>query len=526
MPPFRAYVAFMAAALFWLGGTGPSNGISSGSAKGDEYSTGTPRLESTQSSPDGSRRGAAGVLAGGVAHSQALTFTALMPLVLASADLAPPLPRTWGLQFALEFLGDRHLDNVALELPRARTFGLASVRTNIPWDEIEPVDVAPEHYDWTIADARIGEYSEAGFDVIATLISYPPWAVRYGCGGGFLQGGEEHWREFVRAIAERYSRPPFRVVLWEIGNEVDGETRIRDEDFERPPGWGPGEPTVPHGGCWGDMAPEYVAFLRAAYEEIKAVDPDAKVAYGGLALQPWEDRFHLDFMDRFLEAGGSAYYDVDNYHWFAHLSDIPGQPRGPEKHGWLMAALARHGAAGRPVWLTETYRLTRPSQPETEADQVRFLTREIVEMLALPEIERVYWYGWVDYPSGIGDSDQIGRGLIRPDRTPKPATDVLAHVVAATNGVPHDESTDAVWATRFSRRLTAREYVIAWSRDQGTHTYEFAGLADQVALVRSYSPQVVMAGECCPEQHVTSVNGRFRVEIGPDPLIIELLPAQ
>jgi hypothetical protein len=78
-----------------------------------------------------------------------------------------------------------------------------------------------------------------------------------------------------------------------------------------------------------------VAFLRAAYEEIKAVDPTATVMTSGLAYAVFDKWFIRDFFDNFLAAGGGAYTDVAGFHWFP-LSPALGygwrKGRGAPKH--------------------------------------------------------------------------------------------------------------------------------------------------------------------------------------------------
>jgi hypothetical protein len=214
---------------------------------------------------------------------------------------------------------------------------------------------------------------------------------------------------------------------------------------------------------------------------------------------------------------------VDNYHWFAHLSKIPGQPTGPEKHRWLMDALQRHGQGGRPVWLTETYQLTLTGQPATLGDQVEFLTHDLVEMLALPEIERVYWYSWVDNPPGIGDADQIGRGLIGGDRVPKPAALVLPFTLDYTNGIPEDRSTADVRATAFRWYRTPLDTMLLWSRDGASHAYAIPARPGKLARVRRFPVDAVISGDCCPERLVAPVDGAYRLDVGGQTLYVDFV---
>ncbi len=445
-----------------------------------------------------------------------------LPLIVQRASVFGSWPRVWGMQFMLDELPERHLQNVNVELPRARQLGLSSVRTNLRWDRVEPENTTPEEFDWRELDQRLGLYSSRGFDVIVTIVAYPNWATRYQCGYELLPGMEAEWREFVHAAAARYSRSPqSSVIAWKSGNEPDGKTVINDEDWERPPEWGRGEPTVPYGGCWGDRAPEYGEFLRMAYEEIKAVDPDVLVTHGGLAYADLRNMFHMDFLDKLLEAGGGDYFDFLNYHWFPN---VPYQVSGPEKHRSLTDTLARHGVR-KDVWLTETYRLTFPQDPVgSQRWQIRFLTTELVEMLAFGDLTRVYWYGWVDFPPGYKDPDLPQRGLVRHDHTPKTALPILPYVVSHTNGQPVDISTRDVVAVRFVSPGGRRDHAIAWSRDGSPSVLTLpAGQGERAwARVHEFPEEMLLAGRCCAEYIVHPKDGVFRFEVGPDSLFIEL----
>lgn len=426
----------------------------------------------------------------------------------------------WGLQFSLEDELDLWEEYAEIELPRAHRLGMRSIRTNLRWDDVEPRNVEPSEYDWSIYDRRLAEYSDAGLDVIVTLVAYPSWATEWQCGGAVLQGMDVEWREFVREAARRYRAPRYNIAGWEIGNEVDGKTKIVEADYDRSPEWGGGQPTVPHGGCWGDRAPAYKEFLREAYEEIKGVDPDVPVLLGGLAYVDLYDYFgydlmHMDFLDKLLEAGGGAYFDVFSYHWFPDV-DPRYQPPGPERHRELMAKLHKHGLRP-PVWLTETYRLSDPTPPEGELRQMLFTSRDIVELLAFPELERVYWYGWVDFPPRFKpDPSQWDRGAVRHDHTAKPVVKALPYTIEYTNGIPEDVSTDAVRAIQFRRPREAVTYVIAWPRDEGTADLVVPVPSGSQALVTRFPPDLLLQGECCVHEHLREQSGRIEVSVGQE----------
>ena len=323
--------------------------------------------------------------------------TTYVPYAARGADLALPGGRVWGLQFAWDDFPVEHRKAVALELKRPATLGLGSVRTMLHWRQIEPQNTDPAGYDWSKADELLGDYSRH-YDVLVSIVDYPAWATVYKCGYDFQPGMEVEWRQFIRALTERYSRPPYRIAGWEISNEVDIKTTIDDLDRKRPPEWGGGEPTVPVGGCFGDRPEAYLRFLKSAREEIKAVAPRSIVTLGGLAYVSTIPGFHPEFLDRFLALGGGELIDVMNLHWFP---DIPTEAAGITKFAAMRASLAAHGKADLPIWITETYRLTQNADPDSPRRQMLFLTRDLVQILAIPQVQRVYWYGWVDFPAAF-----------------------------------------------------------------------------------------------------------------------------
>jgi hypothetical protein len=432
-------------------------------------------------------------------------------------NMPGPEPRAWGMQLPLDEDPVQMAEIVAKELPRASKAGLSIVRTNIRWDAIEAAPTTPDKFDWASTDARVGAYSRAGFDVLGTLVAYPKWATRYACGYALLPGQEDAWKTWVRETVRRYSQPPYRVTAWEVGNEVDGETVVRDDDNARPAGWGQGEPTTPLGGCWGDRAAEYKEFLRLAYGEIKSADPNARVSIGGLAYVDTRD-FVTDFLPHLMAAGAGPYFDFLSYHWFPDLGQALS---GVQKHRAMADIMARAGFP-KPLWLTETFRMTFTGDTASESRQIPFLTHEIVEMLAQPDLQRVFWYGWMDFPTGYGNVPQYQRGIVRGDHTPKAAFPVLPYAVRYTNGIPADVSDAKVRAYRFTRIRSGEDYLIAWSKDSRPDRYTLAVPPGTVADVTWFPADQLMAGHCCSKRTVNAPNGTLTLEVGPDPLYVSL----
>lgn len=447
------------------------------------------------------------------AAGPAAAWKAYLPVAGRSADLAP-VQRVWGLQLMMEPWPEQHDADIARELPRARAAGLTAVRTNLRWDEVEPENVEVAAFDWSAPDRRFRQYADAGFELSITIIAYPSWATVYRCGYGLRPGMEAEWRSFVRAAAARYGRAPYRVAAWEIGNEPDGESVLGPEDFDRTPEWGFGEPTTPHGGCWGDRADAYRHFLEAAAQEIRLAAPGTPVMAGSLAHAPG---FQLDFLDALLEAGGGPSFDVLGVHWYPDARYDP--PDGVDRFRGFVRTMAAHGLH-KPVWLTETYRLTHPGYPHTEANQIPFLTREIVTLLAQPELERVFWYGWLDLPAGVSDGvGVLARGIVLSDHTPKAAFPILPYTVAFTRGRPRDASTSEVEAVRFGA-----EHVVAWSRSGERVDYAVPTAPFGTVRVLRFPESAVMAGACCDAttHRDADGDGMVSVAVGRDSRFIEI----
>ena len=463
-----------------------------------------------------------------------------LPWLGRDADLSRPHRITFGFQFAMEDFPEQHREDLRLELPRGRHVGLRSVRARLFWDHVEPENVAPEDFDWSATDERFAAYTAWGYDLMVQVIAYPRWATVYPCGYDLLPGMEEEWRQFLRAAVERYGEAN-RVVAWEIGNEPDGRSHVIPSDWDRHEGWGRGEPKGPYGGCWAGRADRYVHFLREAYQEIKAVDPDAIVTYGGLAYTDHGGNFDKGFLADLLAAGGGDWFDVVNYHWFPN---VPSHNPGRKHHREQLAILASHGVTDRPVWLTETTRLTRRKDRDSEAWQIEYLTRQLPEMLTFPEIERVHFYGWTDFPDDVSDGfGDFQRGFVRNDHSPKAALPLIPRMMEAVRGEPGRMSVGAgLTAWRFRAPRAEHDTVMAWSgpsttegvtgpgsggaADDGespTHARVPAPTGRRLEVER-FPAEAVLAGECCPVEWQVSERGRVYVEFGEGPAVWVRVP--
>jgi len=406
---------------------------------------------------------------------------------------------------------------VARDLPLVQQAGFTSIRTHVYWRDIEPANTTPAAFNWAGYDQRLRDYQEHGLDPLVGIVGYPKWASRYACGGGLLEGMAPEWRQFVRVLAERYSAPPYDVHLWEIGNEVDGETEVDPaEDGQRPPDQGRNEPTWPFGGCWGDMASEYVEFLRIAYQEIKTVDPDATVMAGSLAYAEFDHWFIQDFFDNFLAAGGAAYTDVVGFHWFKGFQSWP---TAVDKAGELRGIMVARGV-DKPLWLTETYMPDRAQDNDRRQERYNFITQDLPRALGSGEIERVYWYSFSDWPAGWSDID---RGLVTREHQPKPGLKVFEIMAEFVDGIPGQAHLPGVEMYRFRRPDAGEESWVLWSTDGETHTTTLPAPGTTVTAGRIDMGDSYATTQLVPVD-ITVNQGQTRIPVGQDTVFVRIRP--
>jgi hypothetical protein len=204
-------------------------------------------------------------------------------------------------------------------LDLVRELGVTTIRDDWGWAGFEPEQ--GKGYRFAEHDDLVRKASERDIDVVAMVYAFPEWAT-----GAKLappdaptvimlqlpqRQFEPDFRRFVRALVIRYSgRRPESLPLkrpirtWIFANEVD---------------WA--KPDLPN-----TSPDEYAFWLKAFYEEVKAIDPDAKVVTMGLG-NPTADSFLPKFLSsKNLEGPNYPYFDVLNYHIYpgANVTSLSG----------------------------------------------------------------------------------------------------------------------------------------------------------------------------------------------------------
>lgn len=213
-----------------------------------------------------------------------------------------------------------------------------TVRSGFLWETIEPTKDAYQGDDsrWSTLDQHVQKLNRENFDGIILVMGVPTWAAVADAQGvkpcrGVSAANLPEVKQFFKDLTERYDAdgyldgqyngaPVGRIKYLEMFNEPD-----RSDEWIYDPNdkW--------TGGCFGNHADEYVAFLQAAREGIMAAAPDPAnrpmMLMGGIAAEPDQGNAHFnfkynasasnpDFMTTFLALGGWNMIDAFTFHYY------------------------------------------------------------------------------------------------------------------------------------------------------------------------------------------------------------------
>jgi hypothetical protein len=181
------------------------------------------------------------------------------------------------------------------------------------WRLIQPTKSGG--YDWSSAsalEADMIQASQLGYKWIQVVRGTPDWAEKYaGSGCGPIKQSEfASFGNFLNAAVQRYSKPPYNAIYWEIYNEPDGPITYNDSGF----------------GCWGDATQPYFggqyygSMMATVIPYIRQANPNVKILNGGLLLDcdpsisTCKNPAMAGFLEGMAKAGAVAPLDYVNYH--------------------------------------------------------------------------------------------------------------------------------------------------------------------------------------------------------------------
>ncbi len=306
-------------------------------------------------------------------------------------------------------LRQRHAESEWNDVLNAATdAGVQWSREQFNWDVIEPSD---NDYSFGTYDNVVAAYAEHNINVLGLLTYSSSWAsgnpgsVDYESYPPDLDA----WADYVETVSERYADD---ITYWELWNEPN------------------------HSGFWNGDANDYIDLVETAITAIQAGNPNAKIVLGGLSGSDYE------FLDEVL-AGLNDPSDIDviavhpyrtvgsSFNYAPEDSDTGLNTLTTDLYN-IKAVMNRYHLVDVPLWLTEVGWETGDDGVGSRT-QAEYLTRLYTQALAIPDVQKVFWYTLVD----TSDDESIGDaqfGLYEDNLDPKSAVSAYQYVVEELTG--------------------------------------------------------------------------------------------
>lgn len=293
------------------------------------------------------------------------------------------------------------------EIDASALIGSKLTRSNPTWGNIQP---RAGVWNWELMDEFADTFEELHMQLQVLLAYTPGWAAAPDKRSDKSDGGRnitraapdrDAWRTFVSTFVSRYKG---RIPLWEPWNEPDI-------------------------GFWRGTVEEYLEIATIALDEIRRIDPDAKVMTGGFAtLRPHlgRDRYNPDMQVRVMHALGSRFdyhatHEHGSFETFAQVVD-----------GAYVTLRAGLPSPVPPLFFNETAQHSAGTHPDRE----KFQAWALVKKSTFARARGAAGYLWYDLRNDGTDprNSEHNFGMLTRDFQPKPvyvAFNTLArHVVA------------------------------------------------------------------------------------------------
>ncbi|MBI2906383.1 MAG: hypothetical protein HYX92_01865 [Chloroflexi bacterium] len=219
-------------------------------------------------------------------------------------------------------------------------------KVQVRWQDVEP---QRGRINWEYIDSIVNTAQAHGARLLLSIVTAPNWSRPADADFNFPgpPANPQDYADFVGAIASRHPR---KVQAYEIWNE-------ENVNYE----WGgPGRLN----------ATQYLELLKAAYQRIKAIDPETVVLSGGLTPTGVNDGYiaydDVVFMRQMYEAGLKDYSDAVAVHANVVGHNAPDEEPNPDAGGrkghWsfffrrfeqIRDIMVEFGDADKQIWFTE-----------------------------------------------------------------------------------------------------------------------------------------------------------------------------
>ena len=278
--------------------------------------------------------------------------------------------------------------------------GVGWIRDEVYWSEVEKdrsVFKFPPAYDAYLRAARA-----RGLQVLLILDFSNPIYTGSDKRAPAADAERQAFARYCREMVARYK--PMGVRHYEIWNEPNAST------FWRP------QPS----------AEDYARLLEAAYRACKETDPEATIV--GCSTSGVD----LDFIGRVMRAGGARFLDAVSFHPYC-------QPNPPERRLLTDIAKVQKLVPDKPLWITEFgYHCDSGPSGVDDEMQANYLVRAFLLARSAPAVKLFCWYDFQNDGDDPGEAE-FNFGLVRTDRTPKPAYLACKTMTSLVGDLPRPE---------------------------------------------------------------------------------------
>jgi hypothetical protein len=306
------------------------------------------------------------------------------------------------------------------------TGGPAWIRQQVPWRDHMTRDGTIA---WGELDPIINDAAAKNVKVLLSIAKSPDWATDNGGDGMPNRANFPKFAQFLRAIVERYRGKVQAIEVWNEQNyAVENGGRVAPAAF-------------------------YVDLMGAAYDAIKAADPNVIVVSGSPTPTATNKiDVALDDVAYFREMFGIPKFwdkmDVIGAHFAGTLQPpdaLPGSGARPE--GWngnsefffrriedVRAAMEATGHGDRQIWITEMGWATQNNTPGYEYGNYNTMEMQAQYLKRAIERSRYDYAPWVgavfiwnlNYAVTWGEignplHEQAAFGILNPDWSPRPS---------------------------------------------------------------------------------------------------------
>lgn len=328
-------------------------------------------------------------------------------------------------------------DNAVRYADAMQMIGVDIVREGVTWPRVEK---EPGVFDWHMHDFYLKTLNERGMYGQYGLSFTPKWAATPEAVELIKkEKAAEHlisrapprldaWRTYVRTAMEHIQREGLKIQFIEVWNEPDLF------------------------GFWRGTTEEYLDLVRAAAEEVRAVDPSLQVMTGGFAVISGHGGHARNpkLIPRTVVELHDV-YDVLNIHEHGAFRTYQTRVDG----GW--AALRAQVQPAKPLYLNETGALF--DKPEGRLLQAQ----ELVKKFAHARTRGAVGFNWFCL-NFFGH--EHGYSMITRDEQPYPvlpAYNAMVHLMRGKRPQPQIPAGPGNWAFRFDGDIDS--LLVGWSED-------------------------------------------------------------